>query len=82
MTDKRPAWLVREHARRTKIDRDYRALCQKLNRLVVQMEEIGENDMGLLRQREARRFHGLTHRLRLFAVDLVNDAIRHEEITR
>jgi len=61
--------------------RAYLRLVRRMTRIVVAMEELGENEMGVLDRRTAMRFHRLTHRLRLFSIDLVNDAMV-EEIER
>ena len=38
------------------------------------LEHIGENDMGVLHERLARRFHTITDKLRALTVELTQDA--------
>lgn len=68
--------LLREESQRAAfnadVERHYRKLCRKLLRVTIQMEEIAENDMGVVGYHRAVRFHALTNRVRLFTVDLVN----------
>lgn len=49
-------------ARDCRIDR--LRVCRDTAALLERMEEMGENDMGNLFNREARSFHAITNRLR------------------
>lgn len=55
------------------IERAYCRLVRKMNKLVVEMEDLGENDMGLLHRRLAGRYHRITQSLRLLTIELMQD---------
>lgn len=42
---------------------EFMRVAKKLNRIVHQLEEMGENDMGLLMTAQARKFHKGTQEL-------------------
>jgi hypothetical protein len=53
---------------------DYKALVARIERLVNRMETLGHNDMGLLREDLAGRFHDATDIMRTLARELEQDA--------
>lgn len=54
-------------------DAALRRVVRKLHRIAVDMEEMGQNDMGWLHLRLARRFHRATDSVRRLAVELTQD---------
>lgn len=55
--------------------REYQALVWKLFVLTEQMMAIGENDMGVLSLRLARRFHHATDSVRRLTEELTEDVL-------
>jgi|KBSMisStandDraft_5_1062788.scaffolds.fasta_scaffold137078_3 hypothetical protein len=56
-------------------ERAYVALVQKLIDQTRALEHIGENDMGVLQLRLAKRFHAVTDKLRALTIELTQDAM-------
>lgn len=54
-------------------EREFRKLVRKLLRITVELEEIGETDMGLIRYGLAKRFHRATNSIRALTVELTQD---------
>lgn len=53
----------------------YVALVRRLNSLHHTMQVLGENEMGLLQEHMAGRFHGITDALGQLVHDLTQDAL-------
>lgn len=54
-------------------ERAYARLVRKLLKVTVELEELGENEMGVLHLRLARRFHRATDSIRRLTVELTQD---------
>lgn len=54
-------------------------LVRKIDRIVNQLQALGENEMGVLHEHAAGRFHDATDLLRALSQDLKQDAYWPEE---
>lgn len=56
-------------------ERAFQRLVRKLARQVIQLQTMGEKDMGLLHDRLAGRFHKATAELRALTIDLTQSSM-------
>jgi excinuclease UvrABC nuclease subunit len=62
--------MTKDEQYQKQIDQAFRRLITKLDKHVMALEAIGENDMGLLHFHKAQRFHTATESLRTVVNEL------------